>query len=421
VGFNAFALAAPASLLFGALLASRAPDVIAARRRAVMGAGLGALASALALFRISGIAPLESALFELAVAASHARSLVSFAIAVSAVMGLGLTPALHTRQRDIALLATLLSVAVALPLPASLAWVGALVAASMALLLLQMRGRPDAQEARALMTCLVLLPGMALAASQVVPGSTAWILWFCLVLGVWPLHGWYLRLADILPLPFLGALLLVQSGLVGNPAAVPVGSMEGPLSAVMASSAFALALLGLAQRSARRAAASLVLSQLAMTSFASLAIHGVPPAGRLYLLLTLALATVGWVMLLGALEARRGGPLSVFEPTGCYESWPRLATAFMVLGLVSAGLPLSLGYVASDLVIRATFASRPVATVLIILALALNAICVLRMFLYLFQGAPGRPQPSDLRPRELAVTVLAMLAIFGLTFFGLPR
>ena len=413
--------AAPIALVLGALSALLASDVVSSRRRAILGGCVSALCSGGALLRISGATPLESALFEHAVAASHARGLVSVAIAVSAVMVLGLSPALRSRKRDIALLSMMLALAVALPLPTSTVWIGGLFALAMGSMLLALPREPAADQARVLVGALMFLPGFALSVSHVSADGWLWGGWLCLALGAWPFHGWYLRLADILPLPFLGALLLVQSGLVGNPAAVPVGSMEGPLSAVMASSAFALALLGLAQRSARRAAASLVLSQLAMTSFASLAIHGVPPAGRLYLLLTLALATVGWVMLLGALEARRGGPLSVFEPTGCYESWPRLATAFMVLGLVSAGLPLSLGYVASDLVIRATFASRPVATVLIILALALNAICVLRMFLYLFQGAPGRPQPSDLRPRELAVTVLAMLAIFGLTFFGLPR
>jgi len=413
--------AAPIALVLGALSALLARDVVVARRRAIFGGCVSALCSGIALLRISGVTPLESALFEHAVAASHARGLVSFAIAVSAVMVLGLSPALRSRKRDMALLSMMLATAVALPLPTATAWVGGLFALAMGLMLPALPRDPTADQPRALVAGLVLLPVLALSVLHARADSWLWGAWICIALGAWPLHGWYLRLADILPLPFLGALLLIQVGLVGNPAAVPLGAMEGPLSLVMAFSAFALALLGLAQRGARRAAASLVLSQLAMTSFASLAIHGVPPAGRLYLLLTLALATVGWVMLLGALEARRGGPLSVFEPSGCYESWPRLATAFLVLGLVSAGLPLSLGYVASDLVIRATFASHPTATLLVILALALNAICVLRMFLYLFQGVPGRPQPSDLRPRELVVTVVAMLAIFGLTFFGLPR
>ena len=421
MGYDFLSLVGPAAFLCGAVFASKAPDVISARRFAMLGAAIGALAAAFELFRVSGAVPLESALFEVAAAASHARSLVSFAIAVSAVMVLGLTPALHNRPREIALLTAIFSVAVVLPLPITPPSIGALFAAAMVLLGFALPASPAARESRALMTCLVLLPGLVIAVAKFASGGIAWGLWFCLALGVWPFHGWYLRLADSLPLPFLGALLLLQAGMIGNPVAIPNGAMEAPLASVTAFSAFALALLGLAQTGARRAAASLVLSQLAMTAFASLAIHGVPPAGRLYLLLTLTLATVGWVMLLGALEARRGGALSVTEPSGCYESWPRLATAFMVLGLVSAGLPLSLGYVASDLVIRATFSSRPIATGLVILALALNAICVLRMFLYLFQGAPGRPQPSDLRPRELAVTVVAMLAIFGLTFFGLPR
>lgn len=415
------AFAAPTALVFGAFSALLAGDVVSARHRAIIGGCVSALCSGIALLRISGATPLESALFEHAVAASHARGLVSFAIAVSAVMVLGLSPALRSSKRDIALLSVILALAVALPLPTSTAWAGGLFGLALGVMLLVLPREPAADQARALVGALVFLPGLTLSVLHTSADGWFWGGWLCLALGAWPFHGWYLRLADVLALPFLGALLLLQVGLVGNPAAIPVGAMEDPLSAVMAFSAFALALLGLAQQGVRRAAASLVLSQLAMASFASLAIHGVPPAGRLYLLLTLALATVGWVMLLGALEARRGGPLNVTEPTGCYESWPRLATAFMVLGLVSAGLPLSLGYVASDLVIRATFASRPLATGLVILALALNAICVLRMFLYLFQGAPGSPQPSDLRPRELAVTVMAMLAIFGLGFFGLPR
>ncbi|MEQ8493057.1 MAG: proton-conducting transporter membrane subunit, partial [Gammaproteobacteria bacterium] len=189
----------------------------------------------------------------------------------------------------------------------------------------------------------------------------------------------------------------------------------------LAAAALANSLLAVAQREARRAAACIVASQLAVAAFAEFSAGDAAVVGGTFMLLTVVTASTGFLLLLGALEARRGETLGLVRPHGCYASWPRLANAFLVLGLVSAGLPLTLGYVASDLVLRGAFAGAALPTVLVVVSGALNAMTMMKMYLYLFQGAAGRPQPSDLRPRELTVAFGLMLAAFAFAFGLLPN
>lgn len=65
------------------------------------------------------------------------------------------------------------------------------------------------------------------------------------------------------------------------------------------------------------------------------------------------------------------------RPDGYYDSWPRLANAFLVLALVSAGLPLTLGYVSSDLILRAAYAVKTGPTVFVLVATVPNAIAMI--------------------------------------------
>lgn len=109
------------------------------------------------------------------------------------------------------------------------------------------------------------------------------------------------------------------------------------------------------------------------------------------------------------------------RPHGCYDSWPRLANAFLVLALVSAGLPLTLGYVSSDLILRGAFAVKTGPTVFVLVATMLNAIAMMKMYLYLFQGSGGRPQPSVLRLRELTAIFGLLVAVFVFAFELIPN
>lgn len=407
-----------ACLFAGVPLSVWAGSTSRARAHARMSALLGALCLGIGWLANTHDASLHASLQTPA----SLHWLLSFAIASAGVFITTLMATRETRATDIAGISLLLGCAAALPFATSPGVMAVWTSLGMAGPALTALRREHAREAGMMILVLVCLPGLGVAVGALTGTLPAWMfaVWLLPLLAVIPLHFWYLRMAEALPATFLAATLLLQvAGVRGAIETLPL-ELQHALAGLVASSAALLALLALGQQSARRAAASLLASQLSVAAYAGLEIHEGPASAGIFLLLTLASASTGWVMLLGALESRTGQNLRINRPGGCYESWPRLAITFMVLGLASAGLPLSLGFVANDLVLRVTLAQHPLHATAIILAMALNAICLMRMFLFFFQGAPGSPQPSDLRTRELVVTALTVIASFGLALFALP-
>lgn len=407
-----------AGLFAGAPLAALAGTETRARTLARVSALLGALCLGAGWLAEAHSASLDASLHTVA----RLHWLLAFAIASAGVFITTLMGTRDTRPADVACIALTLSCAAALPFATSLAGAAGLTSLGMAAPAFAALRRNESREAGLMVLLLVCLPALALALRALTgtPGKGELVLWLLPFLAVVPVHFWYLRMAEALPATFLAATLLLQVAGVRSAIDFLPLELQHTLAGLMAVSGALMSVLALGQKSARRAAASLVASQLSMAAYAGLEIHEGPASAGVFLLLTLASASAGWVMLLGALESRTGQSLSVNRPGGCYESWPRLAITFMVLGLASAGLPLSLGFVASDLVLRVTFTQHPLQACAIILAMALNAICLMRMFLFFFQGAPGSAQPSDLRTRELVVTALTVMASFGLALFALP-
>jgi NADH:ubiquinone oxidoreductase subunit 4 (subunit M) len=127
------------------------------------------------------------------------------------------------------------------------------------------------------------------------------------------------------------------------------------------------------------------------------------------------LSTAGFAMALAALEARRGR-LLLHRPSGSYDRIPLLATAFVVLGLASVGLPGTFGFVAEDLLFGAAIGDHPWLTMALIASTGLNAMAVMRIFFFLFMGRGDHDGERDLVFREwLALTLLlAALVIEGL-------
>jgi hypothetical protein len=407
-----------AFIFAGVPFAAFAPGNVQARAVARVTTLFAAVCLGLGWLATAHSASLEAAL------ESTARThwLLSFAIASAGVFVTNLMGTGDARPGEIACVCLTLGCAATLPFAVSPWLVGVCTSLGMAGPAFTASRRRDGPEAGAMILLLACLPGVLLL-SGVLPGMSAgWsmALWLFPIAAVAPLHFWYLRLAEALPATFLATTLLLQVAAVRCAIEMLPLTLQHDLAGWMAASAAFMALLALGQTSARRAAASLLSSQLSIAAYAGLEIHEGPESAGVFLLLTLASATTGWVMLLGALESRIGHSLKINRPGGCYESWPHLATTFMVLGLASAGLPLSLGFVASDLVLRVIFATQPLHAGAIILAMALNAICLVRMFLFFFQGAPGSAQPSDLRAREILVTALTVMASFGLALFALP-
>ncbi|MEZ6037891.1 MAG: proton-conducting transporter membrane subunit [Planctomycetota bacterium] len=99
-------------------------------------------------------------------------------------------------------------------------------------------------------------------------------------------------------------------------------------------------------------------------------------------------------MTLAALEARRG-PLSLREAGGSFARTPRMAVAFLFLGFASVALPLTLGFVAEDLLVQGSVDEYPQVGFAVIVATALNGMSVMRCFT-LFSGTRRHRGEHDL-------------------------
>jgi NADH-quinone oxidoreductase subunit M len=120
-------------------------------------------------------------------------------------------------------------------------------------------------------------------------------------------------------------------------------------------------------------------------------------------------------MTIAALEARRG-PLSLQEHGGSFARTPRMAVAFLFLGFSSVALPLTLGFVAEDLLVQGSIDEFPQIGLAVICATALNGVNVMRCFFVLFSGTRRHIGEHDLTRREAGAltTVMGILLLGGL-------
>jgi NADH-quinone oxidoreductase subunit M len=90
-----------------------------------------------------------------------------------------------------------------------------------------------------------------------------------------------------------------------------------------------------------------------------------------------------------------------------------LATALLFLGFSTVGFPLTLGFVAEDLLVQGTVGEFSGLGLSLILATTLNGITVMRTFFTLFSGSRTYHGEADLGGREifaLSIGIFALLA-----------
>lgn len=91
----------------------------------------------------------------------------------------------------------------------------------------------------------------------------------------------------------------------------------------------------------------------------------------------------------------------------------RMAAGFLMMGLASVGFPMTLGFIAEDLVVQGAVEHFPVLSFVLIVATALNGMTVMRAFFHLFSGRRVHTGESDLTNREswaLSAVLLILLA-----------
>ena len=233
-----------------------------------------------------------------------------------------------------------------------------------------------------------------------------------------PLHSWFPPFVQYAPMGLVVAFFAPQLGVYAHLELLR-GALPQQLAHVVASlgalTAVLAAALGIAQTDARRALASLVMSQTGLVAFGLDTSSPVAQIGALLTWQVIGVATAGFAMTLASLEARRGS-LSMNVPGGSFTRTPRMAVAFLFMGFASVGLPLTLGFVAEDLLVQGSVDEFPLLAFALILATALNGISVMRAFFTLFSGSSKHIGERDLTRREAAALTILMatLLIMGL-------
>jgi NADH-quinone oxidoreductase subunit M len=294
--------------------------------------------------------------------------------------------------------------------------------ASLVPLAVELRGKPGQRGfvALQLVGTIAVIASLATDPATNAPTRDALLLLAVAVrAGTFPFHAWIPQVFESAPIGSALGFVQAQSGaylLARDLIARPSPSIALAFDGIAAASLVYGAALALAQRSARRTLGYLTVSQGALV-VVGLADGGpVGAAGALAALLALGLAQVGFGLGLSAVEARRG-TLSLDRDHGGHASTPALAGAVLVLGLASAGLPGTLGFVAEDLVFNTTLEARWWVAVAMIVATATNGATVLRCAFRLFGGKRRSTGEGDLTPRERLVLAGLGASLFALGLF----
>ncbi len=240
--------------------------------------------------------------------------------------------------------------------------------------------------------------------------------------GLLPAHSWMLASYErgpLLPLTLLvnghlGAFLIARLALPALPdlarEALPLLGDLGLVTALYA------AVLAFAECQPRRLLALLSISQSSFILVGLESANADGITGALIHWQVVAVATTMLALVYTAIEARLATPWDGMRSLGLASSAPRLAVFFAVGGLALVGLPLTLGFAAEDLLLHGTLESHPHLGFILALVTALNAFHVLRLFLRLFLGQPGREARAitDALPRERwALTIALLFLVMG--------
>jgi NADH-quinone oxidoreductase subunit M len=139
-------------------------------------------------------------------------------------------------------------------------------------------------------------------------------------------------------------------------------------------------------------------------------------SGALFYDVTAALAITGLLLIAGAVEARLG-TADMRLMGGLVRRTPRLATAYLLLGLAVVSFPGTAGFVSEHLFVQGLHEVSPTVAFVLLTATAVNGIALVRSYKRVFLGPPSRAGQEiramdDALPREswvLGALVLALI------------
>ena len=280
----------------------------------------------------------------------------------------------------------------ALPLCAAVVWIGAVGGR------LDLRGLEEGTLPAQTTTWVMLLIVVASAARMGIP----------------PFHRAWVRLLDAgdgaraiaVVGPLTGAYALLR---LGPPLSQAFVADQPWLEAWALTAAMYLAVVAFGQRKQLRLAGYLVASQIALVFLALCSSEEVAVHGGLTLWLALGPALTGFLLTAQAIRSRRG-PVDIVRHHGLVNQAPLLAGLAFVFGMASVGLPLTLTFVAEDIIAQGLLVPHPWLAAGFVAVTALNAINMLRHYGRVYLGATPRVRCPDLSGRE-RVTLVALAAL----------
>ena len=410
-----------------ALLSTFQSESRAARRIGLGGNVIGLSAAIGAALLGGGVDPAGASaplLAALVPSQGWALPLPAFVHAIGLV-AVGLTPAMGASPATFARILLLTGLSVATVLTRAPLLLSVLLCASVIPVWLELRARPKTSGTARLLSAY-MLPSCSLLVAGVLFRARGLELYALLALagGVAireafvPFHTWYPRFVERAPMGIVVAFAAPQLGVYAHLRMLSGGlpqELASALAAVGVVTVLFAAAMGAVQNRARRALGYLMMSQTALVAFGLETESLLGRTGALCTWLVCGLSMAGLAMATEALEARRG-VLDLEHPNGSFRRTPMLATAYLLLGLSSVGLPGTFGFVAEDLLVQGSVETYPLLGLALIVGTALNSVTVLRGFFGLFTGSRKHTGERDLTPRERAVltAILAALVVTGL-------
>jgi NADH-quinone oxidoreductase subunit M len=414
-----FALVETAVLALWAWLAARSSSSRLARRTASAGMGLATLLAAAQLLWLG----LGGAVLDWSASWTPAANVYPWVPAFTFIscligfMAVVLQPLRGSAPMTFSRILLLVAVSVLFLALRNPAWLATLWAVSALLVWIELRRTAAlSQIARVFgvyhgLSVVAVAVGAALLDQQHTAAALALILLGVAIReAVIPLQSWFPPFVQHAPMGLVVAFFAPQLGVYAHLELIG-GHLPQHLShgvaAVGAVTAVLAAALGVAQSDARRALAYLVMSQTGLVAFGLDVRSTVAQVGALLTWQVIGVATAAFAMTLASLESRRGS-LSLDSPNGNFTRTPRMGVAFLVTGFASVGLPMTLGFVAEDLLVQGSVREFPILAFALITATALNGISVMRAFFVLFSGSSTHRGECDLTRRESTVLTLAM-------------
>ncbi len=268
--------------------------------------------------------------------------------------------------------------------------------------------------------------GAHLPAAVAVPVAVALMIAFAVKTPLWPLHGWVADTYAALPAPAAALVAGVQSkaGLYGMLALLLPLLPEGlaflrpVLVAVGLISILYGGLCALAARDPRRLLAYSSVSHLGLVAIAFTTARASAISGGVIQMVAHGIFTAALFLLIGMLESRLGGPVTLAELGGLARRAPALAGALVLAAMAALGLPGLAGFPGELWMLLGIFRYSPALAVVGGVALVLAAAYLLRLIQLVLHGPqrPGVGEVADLRAGErwLLAPLAALLVLIGL-------